>query len=90
MENAPSVHVNKLYPPPNARGKIKALADIVIAGKYVAKGIKVVEGPNGLFVAMPSMKENGAYQDKFHPITKEGREELSALVLEAFQKKQQA
>jgi len=89
MDQPQSVRVNKMELSNDPNSKVKATAEIVISGKYLAKGIKVVEGQKGVFVAMPSMKENGAYQDRFHPITKEAREELNAIVLEAFHKRGQ-
>jgi len=74
--------------------KIKAFADITIEGSYVVKGLKVMEGSNGLFVSMPSTKlktpyenkkgETVLYQDTFFPVTKEARLELIDAVLGAY------
>jgi len=49
-------------------------------------GIKVVEGKNGLFVAMPGYKNGDNFQDQVHPLTKEGRDIVNNLVLDAFKK----
>lgn len=67
--------------------KIRALASVVIDGMFVVHELKVVEGVNGLFVAMPSRKgTNGEYTDIAHPITGEGRELVQGAVMEAFQR----
>ena len=65
--------------------KTKALADISI-GHFVVKGLRVVEGKKGLFLAMPQEKsKDGKWYDTFFPATKEAREVLNDLVLNAYQ-----
>ncbi len=68
------------------KSSIKAFADIVVENCFLIKGIKVIEGKNGLFVGMPSKlgKDGKAYITAF-PITKEGRKELVTAVLEAYE-----
>ena len=67
---------------------LKAFCDVCFAGQFVAKGFKIVDGKNGLFVSMPSQKnKNDEYQDTIFPITKESREDLISKVLEAYNKK---
>ena len=47
--------------------------------------IKVIQGPERLFVAMPSRKdENGTFRDIAHPITPEARTVLENAILEAY------
>ncbi len=60
---------------------VKAFASVVLGDAFVAHGIKVVEGENGLFVAMPQRKAGDEYRDTFHPITAEARQDLSDMVL---------
>ena len=49
--------------------------------------IKVIEGSERLFVAMPSRKDdNGVFRDIVHPITMEGRKTLEGLILEEYHK----
>lgn len=71
-------------------GKLKARASVTLEGKWAVTGIRVYEGDNGAFIAMPTGPK---YQDKdgsdkypeyFHPITKEAREELQKAVLDAY------
>jgi stage V sporulation protein G len=66
---------------------LKAFADVSFAGVFIVKGLKVVEGKKGLFVGMPSRvgKDNKWYEIA-HPLTKEFRESLSEVVLEAYEK----
>ena len=65
---------------------LKAFADVSFAGAFIVKGIKVVEGKKGLFVSMPSEKgKDGKWYDIAHPLTKEFREALSEVVLEAYE-----
>ncbi len=65
---------------------LKAFADVSFAGAFIVKGIKVVEGKKGLFVSMPSEKgKDGKWYDTAHPLTKEFREALNEVVLEAYE-----
>ena len=52
---------------------------------FGAHGISIVEGKNGLFVAMPQTRDGkGEYRDIFHPVTSEGRKALNDAVLGEF------
>jgi len=71
--------------PPTSSGKVKAYADITIDDCFVVNGLRVIDGRNGLFVAMPSRKrDDGTYADIAHPITADFRRELMDAVLEAY------
>ena len=69
-----------------------AFVNVTILDKLVLKGIRVVDGRNGLFIAFPQSKRKGKkgkddeYFDIFFPITKEFREELTEAILEAYDK----
>lgn len=66
-------------------GKTKAFADILISDRYVVKGIRVMEGVKGLFVGLPGRRDDkGEFVPGFKPITKEAREALHKVVMEAF------
>jgi len=59
---------------------------ITLDGDFAVHDVKVIEGPQRLFVAMPSRKdENGVFRDIVHPITSEARAELEERILEAYQ-----
>lgn len=65
--------------------KLKAFVDVSI-GEYLVKGLRVVGGQKGLFLAMPQEKsKDGKWYDTFCPLTKEARQELSEVVLAAYQ-----
>lgn len=66
-------------------GKLKAVASITIDDAFVVHDIKIIEGNDGLFVAMPSRKTaDGEYKDVAHPINSEVRESLIKKVLAAY------
>jgi len=65
--------------------KTKAFADISI-GDFIVKGLRVVQGEKGLFLAMPQEKsKDGKWYDSFFPVTNEARENLASVVLAAYQ-----
>ena len=65
--------------------KLKAVASITIDDCFVIHDIKVIEGNDGYFVAMPSRKTNdGEYKDIAHPINTETRQIVIDAVLNAF------
>ena len=65
--------------------KLKAVASITIDDCFVIHDIKVIEGNEGYFVAMPSRKTNeGEYKDIAHPINTETRQAVIDAVLDAF------
>lgn len=69
-----------------------AFVNVTILDKLVLKGIRVVDGRKGLFIAFPQTKRKAKkagkdeYFDIFFPITKEFREELTDSILEAYEK----
>jgi stage V sporulation protein G len=65
--------------------KIKAFADVSI-GEFVVKGLRLVEGKKGLFLAMPQEKsKDGKWYNTFHPQTEEAGKSLEKTVLAAYQ-----
>ncbi len=66
-------------------GKIKAFADVRLDEAYVVKGFKVVNGPTGIFVGMPSRPgKNGQWFETLVPTSETVREALQSKVLEAY------
>jgi len=66
--------------------KMKAIVSITFDNAFVVHDVKVIEGANGLFIAMPSRRtQEGDFKDIVHPINSEFREELSCAVLEKYQ-----
>lgn len=65
--------------------KVKALATITLDDCFVITGIKIIDGSNGLYVAMPNRKTpQGEYKDTIYPITKEFRQILHDSILNEF------
>jgi len=80
--NVTDVRVRKI----NQDGKMKAIVSVTLDDSFVIHDVKVVEGQNGLFVAMPSRKTpDGEFRDIAHPITSGAREVIQSAVLEAYQ-----
>ena len=70
----------------NSDGKMKAIASITIDEAFVVRDIRVIEGQNGLFVAMPSRKTpEGDFRDIAHPITPEARELIQTAILKEYE-----
>jgi stage V sporulation protein G len=67
--------------------KLKAFASITLDNSFVIRGLKIIEGKTGTFVAMPSRKrKDGEYQDIAHPINNEAREVMERVVLEEYRR----
>ena len=64
---------------------IKGTASVNINGAFAIRGVKIIEGSNGLFVSMPSYKVGNEYKDICFPITPECRKQLSDAVLGAYE-----
>jgi stage V sporulation protein G len=65
--------------------KLKAYASITFNSSFIVRGLKVIEGPKGFFVVMPSKKlANGTYKDVAHPLNNEIRKLIEQKVLEKF------
>ena len=65
--------------------RLKAIVEITIDDAFVVHELRVIEGKNGLFVAMPSRQvgEN-TYKDVAHPINAETRKMIEDAVLKAY------
>lgn len=62
--------------------RLKAFASVTFDNCFVVHGLKVIEGNNGLFVAMPSRRRSdGTYQDIAHPINNQMRAVIEEQVL---------
>ncbi len=69
-----------------AEGKMKAIVSITFDNEFVVHDIKVIEGQNGLFIAMPSRKTpDGEFKDIAHPINTDTREKIQSSILKAYQ-----
>lgn len=70
--------------------KLKAYASVTFDDSFVIHNIKVIQGNNGLFIAMPSRRtRSGEMKDVAHPINSQFREKVQNAILEAYQAEQQ-
>jgi stage V sporulation protein G len=77
--------VVRLYRLNDGDSKMKAFADVAI-GDFVVKGLRVLQGKKGLFLGMPQEKaKDGKWYNAFYPVTKEARQNLSDVVLAAYE-----
>ncbi|MBN2794429.1 MAG: septation regulator SpoVG [Clostridia bacterium] len=68
-------------------GKMKAVVSVTFEEAFVVHDIKIIEGQNGLFVAMPSRKVGESdYRDIAHPINSEMRNLLQDVIFDAYEK----
>jgi stage V sporulation protein G len=66
---------------------MKAIASITIDNEFVVHDIRVIDGNNGMFVAMPSKRTpDGEFRDIAHPISSSTREKIQAAVLLEYEK----
>lgn len=72
----------------NNEGKMKAIVSITFDEEFVVHDIKVIEGTDHLFVAMPSKKlgENGEFRDIAHPLTSDTRNKIKDAILAEYEK----
>src|SRR6059036_2949310 len=67
--------------------KLKAFVSITLNHAFVIRGLKIIHGNTGLFVAMPSRKRpDGQHQDLAHPINDTTRKYLTEIVLAEYER----
>jgi len=68
-------------------GRMKALVSVTFDNEFVVHDIRIIEGDQGLFIAMPSRKtSSGRFKDVAHPINSASREKIERAVLEQYEK----
>ena len=79
-----SVNVRKIN---KESSRMKGIASVLIDDSFAVHDIRIIEGDNGLFIAMPSRKTaTGGYRDIVHPINPETRKDFEDAILEAYKK----
>ena len=75
----------KVFPVEEER--LKAYVSIVLDDCFLVSDLKVIQGPNGVFVSMPSKrKKNGEFKDIAHPLSRETRERMERKILSEYEK----
>jgi len=65
--------------------RMKGIASILLDDSFAIHDIRIIEGDNDLFIAMPSRKTStGSYRDIAHPINQEVRKMFEDAIIEAF------
>lgn len=71
----------------NDEGKMKAVVSITFDDEFVVHDIKIIDGQNGLFIAMPSRKMGeGDFRDIAHPLSLEVRNTIKDAIFVEYDK----
>jgi len=82
MINVTDIRINKV----EGDEKLRAFVAIVIDDAFLVGDLRVVEGEEGYFVAMPSKrKRDGSYKDTAYPLSQEIRDALEQQILKAYE-----
>ena len=78
-----SVNVRKIE---KEGSRMKGIASVLLDDSFAVHDIRIIEGDNGLFIAMPSRKTAaGGYRDIAHPINPEVRAMFEEAILKAYE-----
>lgn len=81
--NITDVRIRKI----NDESKMKAVVSITFDDEFVVHDIKIIEGQNGLFIAMPSRKMGeGDFRGIAHPLVSETRNKIRDAIFEEYEK----
>lgn len=71
--------------PMRDEGNLKAFCSIVFDDVFIVHSVKIIQGKDSLFVAMPSREvKNGQFRDTAHPIDNEFRMTMETRILEEY------
>lgn len=71
----------------NTDGRMRAIASITLDDEFVVHDIRVIDGNNGMFVAMPSKRTpDGEFRDIAHPINSGTRSKIQDAVLAEYER----
>lgn len=88
-ESSMTITEVKIFPVDEER--LKAYVSITIDDCFVIRDLKIIKGPGGLFVAMPSKKrKDGQFRDIAHPLNQETRALIEDAVFKAYEAENQA
>src|SRR5699024_5501468 len=73
----------------HAVGKMRGIASITLDGEFVMRGVRFIDGKNGLFVATPSKRTaDGVFRDIAHPIKSNMRKKIQGAVVTAYREQE--
>ncbi|MBO5266050.1 MAG: septation regulator SpoVG [Ruminiclostridium sp.] len=69
-------------------GRLRAVVSVTVDEMLAIHDVKVVQGDDRLFVAMPSRRDElGIFRDIVHPISTESREYIEKEVIRAYEER---
>ena len=69
----------------DGQNRLRGVASITIDGAFAVHELRIIEGKNGLFVAMPSRQSaDGTFRDIAHPINADTRKEIEDIIIAKF------
>ena len=81
------IRVKKILTDSTAESKMRAVVSVTFDDSFVVHDIKIIDGQDKLFTAMPSRKtQEGEYKDIAHPINRDMRLRLEEAILAEYQK----
>jgi len=84
MDKNPVVKIERIHPL-EGDGPTKAFCDLLIADTFIVKGLRIVQGKEGLFVGMPQEQgRNGKWYNTFYPVSPELRKGLQTFILDQY------
>ncbi|MDD4909132.1 MAG: SpoVG family protein [Candidatus Omnitrophica bacterium] len=84
--NSQDIQVKRLHKLDKAEGKLKGFVDIAVQGALLIKGLRIMDGRNGLFVGMPCEQgKNGQWYPTVLPLNKEVKQQINELILQAYE-----
>ena len=82
-----SVSVRKIT---KENSRLIGIASVLLDDSFAIHDIRIIEGDNGLFIAMPSRKTaTGEYKDVCHPINPDVRSEFTNAILDEYNKEEE-
>jgi len=71
--------------PMHNEGNLKAFCSVIFDEVFIVHSVKVIQGKEDLFVAMPSREvKNGEFRDTAHPIDNAFRLKLEKVILKRY------
>ncbi len=69
----------------HSEGNLKAFCSVVFDDVFIVHSVKIIQGKENLFVAMPSQEtRNGEFRDTAHPIDNDFRLKMEEVILRAY------
>ena len=77
----------KVHKTEKENSRMKGIVSVVLDDCFVVRDIRIIQGDDKLFIAMPSRKAaDGEYRDIAHPINSTTRDRIQSLILDAYEK----